>query len=212
MESNGTWQLVERKVGMKILACKCVFKVKENKPKFRLVDLGCWQLYGVDYNATFATVVKMTSIRIIQAVIAHNDHELEQMDFVTAFLNVDLEEDISMAIPEGLKATTNSNNLCKLLESLYVLKQSPCQWYFKMHEFLLEIRFSSSPNDPCLYIRHLSSVIALIALRFDNLLIAGKSAPEVQSIKDKLNHRFEMKDMGEAKVILGIDISRDRST
>ncbi len=46
----------------------------------------------------------------------------------------------------------------------------------------------------------------------DDLLIAGSSSTEVQSIKDKLSHRFEMKNMGEAKIILGIEISRDRPT
>ena len=211
-ERNDTWQLIERKARMKILFCKYVFKIKENKPKVRLVALGCRQLYGVDYNETFAPVVTMTTIRTILAVTAHHDLELEQMDVVTAFLNGDLEEDIYMSVPEGLKTNNNSNKVCKLLKSLYGLKQSPRQWYFKMHEFLLKIGFSSSPNDPCPYIRHLSSGITLISLYVDDLLIAGTSAAEVQAIKDKLCHRFEMKNIGEAKVTLGIEISKDTST
>lgn len=212
LERNSTWTLVDYKPGMKVLPCKYVFKVKGNKPKVRLVALGCRQLYGVDYNETFAPVVTMTTIRTILAVAAHHDLELEQMDVVTAFLNGDLEEDIYMAIPEGLKTNANTNKVCKLLKSLYGLKQSPRQWYFKMHQFLLQIGLTSSPNDPCLYIRHSSIGILLIALYVDDLLIAGSSPSEVKSVKDKLSHRFEMKDMGEAKVILGIEISRDRST
>ena len=135
----------------------------------------------------------MTTIRTILAVTAHHDLELEQMDFVTAFLNGDLKEDIYIALPEGLKKTTDSNKLCKLLKSLCGLKQSPRQWYFKMHEFILKIGFGSSPNNPCLYIRHLSFGIALISLQVDDYLIPGTSASEVQSMKNKLSHRFKMK-------------------
>ncbi len=212
LHRNGTWELIDYSHGMKVLPCKYVFKVKENKPKVRLVALGCRQMHGIDYNETFAPVVTITTIRTILAVTAHQDLELQQMDVVTAFLNGDLEEDIYMAVPEGLKTNATSNKVCKLLKSLYGLKQSPRQWYFKMHKFLIKIGFTSSSNDPCLYIRHLSSGIVLTALYVDDLLIAGSSSTEVQSIKDKLSHGFEMKNMGEAKVILGIEISRDRST
>ena len=105
-----------------------------------------------------------------------------------------------------------SSKVCKLLKSLYGLKQSPRQWYVKMHKFMTNIGFTSSPNDPCLCTCHMSSGIVLVALYVDDLLIAGSSSTEVQSIKSKLSHRFKMKNMGEAKVILGIEISRDRST
>ena len=81
-----------------------------------------------------------------------------------------------------------------------------------MHEFLLKIGFSRSPNEPFLHIRYLSSGITLIGLYVDYLLIAGKSTSEIQAIKDTLSHRFEMKNTSDAKVILGIEISRDRST
>ena len=209
---NKTWSYNDYSPGMKILPCRYVFKVKENKPKVRLVALGCRQMYGIDYNETFAPVVTMTTIRTILAVTAHLDLELEKMDVVTAFLNGDLEEDIFMAVPEELKICTTKNKVCKLQKSLCGLKQSPRQWYFKMHEFLTQIGFNSSLNDPCLYIRHLSSGIVLIALYVDDLLIAGSSPVEVQSIKNKLSHRFEMKNMRTAKVILGIQIYRNRST
>ncbi len=54
---NHTWDLVDYTPGMKVLPCKYVFKVKENKPKVRLVALGCRQTYGIDYNETYAPVV-----------------------------------------------------------------------------------------------------------------------------------------------------------
>ena len=53
---------------MKVLPGKYVFKIKENKPKVRLVALGCRQSYGIDYKETFAPVVTLTTVRTILAV------------------------------------------------------------------------------------------------------------------------------------------------
>lgn len=207
-----TWKLIDYKKGMKVLPSKYVFKIKENKPKVRLVALGCRQVSGIDYNETYAPVVTMTTIRSVLAIVACNNLELEQMDVKTAFLNGDLEEDVFMAVPEGLRSKWTENKVCKLQKSIYGLKQSPRQWYAKMHEFLLNLKFASSRNDPCLYVRHLSSKILIIALYVDDLLIAGNSMLEIKSLKAELSRRFEMKDMGAASVMLGIKISRERAS
>ncbi len=130
---NKTWSLIERKQGMHVLRCKYVFKIKEGKPKVRLVAMGCKQIHGVDYNEIFAPVGDLTTIRTILALASYHDLELEQMDVVTAFLNGDLNEDIYMAVPEGFRNPTNSNLVCKLQKSLYGLKQSPRHWYAKKH-------------------------------------------------------------------------------
>ena len=65
-------------------------------------------MHGVDYNDTFAPAVPITTIRTVLAVTAHQDLELQQMDAVTAFLNGDLDEDIYMAVPEGLRTSATS--------------------------------------------------------------------------------------------------------
>ncbi len=158
LKRNKTWELIDYSHGMKVLPCKYVFKIKENKPKVRLVSLGCRQMHGVDYNETFAPVVTMTTIRTVLAITAHLDLELKQMDVVTAFLNGDLDEEIYMAVPEGLKTNATWNKVCKLLKSLYGLKQSPRQWYFKMDEFL-----TKSVSIVALTIRVSTSAICLAA-------------------------------------------------
>lgn len=82
----------------------------------------------------------------------------------------------------------------------------------KMHKFLVhDLGTTSSHNDPCLYIRHTSSGILLIGLYVDDLLIAGSRSQEISDIKKELSKRFEMKDWGEARVMLGIEIQRDQS-
>ncbi len=210
---NKTWDLVDYSAEMKFLPCKYVFKIKENNPKVRLVALGCRQMYGIDYNETYAPVVALSTVRAILAIAAHYDLMLEQMDVVTAFLNGDFHEDVYMSIPEGLVTNATQNKVCKLRKSLYGLKQSPRQWYAKIHEFFVrDLKFESSSNDPCLYTRHKSSTLLFIALYVDDLLIAGNSNHEIKEIKKKLSEHFEMKDLGAARKMLGIEIRRDRSS
>jgi Reverse transcriptase (RNA-dependent DNA polymerase) len=78
---HGTWTLVPRPINVNVIACKWVFKtklIKNNegldalKYKSRLVAKGYSQIHGIDYEETFAPVVKFTSIRILLALVAHN--------------------------------------------------------------------------------------------------------------------------------------------
>ena len=96
-------------------------------------------------------------------------------------------------------------------KSLYGLKQAPRQWYAKIHDYLMtDLKFKSSNDDPCLYIRRTNSSITIIALYVDDLLILGNSKQEISSIKKEFSAKFEMKDLRPAKVMLGIEITRDR--
>ena len=181
--------------------------------KARLVARGFSQIEGVDFEETFAPVVKFTSIRVLLAYTAINNLELHQMDVKTAFLNGDLEEEIYMEQPEGFVSEGNEDLVCRLLKSLYGLKQAPRQWYAKMHSFLTsELGLTSSDADECLYIGIWDGAIIIIALYVDDLLIACSCTTVLAEVKSKLSHHFEMKDLGEARVCLGFEIYRNRSS
>ncbi|TXG60334.1 hypothetical protein EZV62_014907 [Acer yangbiense] len=70
-----------------------------------------------------------TSIRVVLALVAQYDMELEQLDVKTTFLHGDLEEVIFMAQLEGFKESRKENLVCRLKKSLYGFKQSLRQWY-----------------------------------------------------------------------------------
>ena len=53
----------------------------------------------IDYEDTFSPVVKITSVRLILAIVVHMDLELYQMDVKTVFLNGKLDEEIYMDQP-----------------------------------------------------------------------------------------------------------------
>ncbi|GJZ18872.1 retrovirus-related pol polyprotein from transposon TNT 1-94 [Tanacetum coccineum] len=99
LRKNKTWELVDHPAGQKRTSCKWLFKIKEGiedvqKPRYksRLVARGFTQRAVIDYNEVFSPVVRHTSIRVILALTACKDYELEQLDVKTAFLHKNLEE------------------------------------------------------------------------------------------------------------------------
>ena len=62
---------------------------------------GFKQVFGVDYDETFAPVARYESLKIVLAMATILDMEVHQMDVCTAFLNGILMELIYMKEPEG---------------------------------------------------------------------------------------------------------------
>jgi len=94
--------LVDLSKDSKTIGCRWVFRKKDNEQyKTRLVAKGYAQKKSIDYNEIFSPVVKHTSIRMLLAIVAQFDLELEQMDIKTVFLYGELEERTYMKQPEG---------------------------------------------------------------------------------------------------------------
>ena len=70
-----------------------------------------------------SSVVKHTSIRVLQAIVACEDLELEQMDLTTTFLHGSLEEDLYMEQPKDFEVKGQTDLVCKRKKFLYGLKQ-----------------------------------------------------------------------------------------
>lgn len=215
---NQTWALVPPPNGQRIVGCKWIFRRKEGisgsssvRYKARLVAKGFSQVEGVDFNDIFSPVVKHTSIRVLLAIVATKNLELEQLDVKTAFLHGELEEQIYMQQPEGFAEKGKEHMVCLLKKSLYGLKQSPRQWYKRFNAFITTQGFNRSKYDVCVYFKKIvdNSWVYLL-LYVDDMLIAAKDIDEIKRLKVRLGKEFEMKDLGAAKKILGMEIQRDR--
>lgn len=217
LQENNTWKLTKLPPGKHAIKCKWVYKKKEGIPaiedpryKARLVAKGFSQIPGIDFTDIFSPVVKQTSIRLILGMVAQNDLELEQLDVKMAFLHGDLDEEIYMEQPEGYYIDGKRDYVCKLEKSLYGLKQSPRQWYKRFDQFITSIGFERSNFDACVYIKRCGHSFMYLLLYVDDMLIAAKNMSDIDKLKVKLKTEFQMKDLGAAKKILGMEISRDR--
>lgn len=217
MDDNKVWELVELPQGSKRVGCKWVFKTKHDSKgnieryKARLVAKGYTQKDGIDYKETFSPVSKKDSLRIVMALVAHYDLELHQMDVKTAFLNGDLEEEVYMDQPEGFLTTGKDNLVCKLKKSIYGLKQASRQWYLKFNDTITSFGFVENTVDRCIYMKVSGSKFIILVLYVDDILLAANDISLLHDVKKFLSNNFEMKDMGEASYVIGIEIFRNRS-
>lgn len=214
LQSNQTWELVQLPQDRKTVKNKWVFAKKTDatgktiKFKARLCAKGFSQREGVDYTETFAPVARYTSIRYILSLAAELNLYLTQMDVVSAFLNGPLNEDVYMDQPKYF--SDDSKRVCKLKKSIYGLKQSGRNWNLLLNQTLTEFGLTRTISDQCVYVARSESSIMIVMVWVDDILIAFDKRNEEKRLREALESRFKMKYLGDANIILGIKITRDR--
>ena len=133
------------------------------------------------------------------------------MDVKTVFLNENFEEEVYMIQPEGFESKVGSNKVCRLLKSIYGLKQAFRSWNIRFDEAIRSYDFIKNEDEPYVYKKVSESAITFVVLYVDDILIIGNDVGMMTIVKIKLSKNFSMKDLGEASYILGIQIYRDRS-
>ncbi len=214
LDANMTWKLVPLPEGKKAIGCKWVYKVKHNsdgsisKYKARLVAKGYAQTHGIDYEETFSPVAKMATVRAVIAVVTSRGWQLHQMDVKNAFLHGELQEEVYLDQPPGYEDMSHLNYVCRLRKALYGLKQAPRAWHDKIAESLVTIGFRMLYANHSLYVRKSDEGIVVITIYVDDLIIGGDNGKEVEHVKHFLKQKFDMKDLGEFKFFLGIEVIR----
>jgi hypothetical protein len=209
------YEIVDRPTDRKVVDSKWVFKVKRGpdgeiaKHKARVVAKGYTQIEGLDYDETFAPVVKFTTIRVLLAISAHLDLEIHQVDIKTAFLNGELKEEIYLKPPPG--TDIHKSLVWRLLKPLYGLKQAGRQWYQKVHAKFTAIGFTRLEADHSVFRKGKGDQLILVAVYVDDMLLFCKLISVIISFKEELALSFPTTDLGEARWILNMEITRDRN-
>lgn len=164
---------------------------------------------GIDFDETFAPVVKLTSIRILCALAVRLKMFFHHLDFDTAFLNGLLKEEIYMRMPEG--AGVNSGKIVRLLRSIYGLKQASRIWNKLLDAELGRLGYTRIHADHCIYVFHNDNDVCFLAVYVDDMALLSSSLELMAKHKKLLGSRFKIKDLGDIKQLLGISISYDRN-
>jgi hypothetical protein len=111
--------------------------------------------------------------------------------------------------PNGFVARGQEGKVCRLLKSLYGLKQAPKQWHQKFDRTLTSAGFVMNETDKCVYYRYVGGEDVILCLYVDDILIFGNNINVIKEVKDFLSSNIEIKDLGEADVILNIKLVRE---
>jgi len=130
------------------------------------------------------------------------------MDMEAAFLNGKIKSEIYVTQPRGYE--DGRDGVYGLDKTMYGLRESPRSCCECLEIYFQELGFWKSPSDYCLYmLDEKDEVIYLII--FVDLLICGKNERKLKDIKDKLSNKFKIKDLGEVRTYLGINIKHDHN-
>jgi hypothetical protein len=198
--------------GHQILPAQWVWTYKgdaqgfHTKDKARMVVCGNRQQESLWYKDVYSYVVRMTTLRIIFALVAYFDLECDAMDMITAYLNSYLEREdvILLRLPPGCKGY---KNVVRLIRGMYGLRQSALMWYNDLKDSLKELGFNPIEADPCVFINAKGEIIVVYV---DDLILITRDTKSIEMLKEKLLARYKARDLGPVSYYLGIRVVRDR--
>jgi len=223
---------VELPEGSMALPSYWVYKIKcdgaGNVQGFKssLLCGGNHQIEAVDYQAKYAPTGCFNHVRLALTLAVKYDVEIHQIDVCTAFLVVDLDKEIYMYPPQGNfrfgqtgsryydpRSKPSLTIVLRLRMSPHGLNPFSHDWSGTSKDFMISIGFVASPVDGGLFVLHdiedHGILIATVSLYVDDLLIIA-SQGLIGRIKDQINERFRMHDLGSVSFYLGIDIGCNR--
>jgi len=195
---RGTWVLENLPPGRKPVGCRWTFLIKFGpngiiiRFKARLVAQGFSQIPGIDFDDTFAPTVRQDVLRILLHLTISFGWYRGQDDVTAAFLNAELVETIYMRQPQGFSDGTD--RVCKLVRSLYGLKQAARCWNQHLHAALLKLGYHRTYSDSAVYVRQIQQDVVILAIHVDNFLSFGNTQPGLKSARTQLHETFEMKE------------------
>lgn len=208
-DKNQTWEIVPEPQERNILTARWVFNLKKDSEgravrfEARLVARGFEQRKGVEFDQIIAPVAKIESLRFLLALCAQFALEFKQFDVSTAFLYGELNEQIFMYPPEGVK--TGRGECLLLKKSLYGLKQPPRAWHSTLTDTLKEIGFTQIKTEPYIFIN--SNTNAIIVVYVDDRIVLGKNTTICEDVINKLTLYFKIKDTT-CNLFLGMQIMK----
>lgn len=211
-EKNSAWELVDAPKDGTIVQCKWVLRKKydsENNIRYRarLVAKGFTQKHGIDYTETFSPVVRHTTLRLLFALSVKLDLDVNHLDVKTAFLNGDLEETIYMRMPECYNSDSSVCKVLKLNKAIYGLKQASRAWNKKVDNCLISNGYQRSKIEPCMYIKNINKCKTIVTVYVDDFFIFSNDKIETKNLKQILSNKFSIKDLGEVKLCLGMNVN-----
>ena len=209
------WRVVKRPIGMNVVGCKWVFKIKWNtageinKYKAQLVMKGYSQVQGVNYDNMYTPVTHLSSLHTILAIAACNDWNVEVFNFHSAFLNgkLDQDEDIYMELPPGYKTNRKYKHpIAKLLVALYRSKQGTLKWYLELCQTLCAPKLSHVESDWGVFYLHTGCNILLLASYVNDCTLTSSSPSLIKAFKDEIKAHYKISNLGPINWLLGMKV------
>ncbi len=206
ISSSNQWILSTRWVTI----IKRELKEKMIKYKARWVCKRFRQKQKINYDEIFASMIRVTIIKMLLALMIKYDYEVKQMNVIIAFLEAHLKEKVWVQQSSRFEQK-ESNEIfltCCLNKTLYELKQASRKWYATLKVYLIFIDYQRIEIDHSMFI-HDNDIIIIIYV--NDLLILEPNIFNIQALKLQFAERFQTKDLDSIKWYLEMHITRNRA-
>ncbi|KAK0574738.1 hypothetical protein LWI29_028303 [Acer saccharum] len=183
MFDNKVWSLVDLPKGIKPIGCKWVYKRKRGMDG--KVETFKARLVAKGYTQKEGidyeeTFSPVAMLKSIRILLS-----------IAASLDLEIwQMDVKTAFLNG-----------SLDESIYMMQPEG---------FIEKGQVDKNPDEPCVYKRIKGDKLVFLILYVDDILLIGNDVGVLTSVKEWLAKQFDMKDLGEASFILGIQVITDR--
>ena len=135
--TNESWEVIPRSAlpkGRKLVKMTWAYKVKRNGTlKARLCVQGCTQVAGIDYNQTFCSTMRGSTLRSVCAAAAQWGLHMRRWDFVAAYLQgrLDEGETVYCSLPPGYPGETTADGqpaIYRIRKPVYGMTQAGRRW------------------------------------------------------------------------------------
>jgi len=148
----------------------------------------------------------------------HNLHTTRSIDFTLAFPQADVKVDIFMKLPLGCsmdQGGKKGEHVLKLIKNLYGLRDASRTWFEHLRTGLLDLNFSPSSIDPCIFYNRGMTLIVYV----DDCLVFCRDKTDADELIRDLMENYKLTDEGElgsevetVSSYLGVKVVRDNKT
>ena len=213
---NETWIFIKFSKDRQAITDRWMFKIKYDlnnnilKYKTRWIVHDYKQIARVDFNFTWAKIMKIAFFKTLFALTGARELYIYQMNVVTAFLYDFLDEIIYVNQSDNF--IKNSTLICELWKTLYELRQSSRVWYKIIQKFLKGLSFIFIAADASVFVSENKK--SYICVYVNDILFIDFDDEYLKSLKERLFKRFKMTDLKSISHYLKMLITRsnDRIT
>ena len=121
---------------------------------------------------------------MLNALAAHYGWNIEQMDAVIAYLNLNIDVILDIKAPTGYKIV---GKVCLLRKTIYRLKQSACQWSNDLNRSMIKTGLKRLMSDYSAFAQNLDTRKVVIDIIYvNNFLFFGLNLTKINIVKSFL--------------------------
>lgn len=178
---------------------------------------GKQQVLGRDYWETYAPVVSWASICLMLILSSILGPKTCQIDYTQAFPQAKLDDPVFIRVPQSWYIKdgnlyqhsdphfNDTQHFLCLKRNIYGIKHATHNWFQYLRSGLLELGFTQSSTDCCLFLRKDCVIIVYV----DDCLLFAPQQKTLDNVISDLSKRYILQNEGDVSAYRGVQVTKD---